>query len=118
MSTIAIHPTAYARPRAARPAAPAVRLTRRGRIVLTTLFLALVLAAFTAYGARSVATGDHGTPVPTRTVVVSEGDTLWEIAGSVAAPGQVREMVQRIVDLNALSGVTVFEGQELAVPIK
>jgi hypothetical protein len=114
MSSIAIHPT-Y-RP-SYRPAGRALRLTRRGRVVATLFFLGLALALFTAYGARVAATGDHGAPVPTRTVVVGEGDTLWEIASAAAEPGHTREMVHRIVELNALSGVTIHNGQELAVPL-
>jgi hypothetical protein len=119
MSTIAVSPSITLRrpvTRVARPAA--VRLTRRGRFVVTLLFLAVLLAAFTAFGARSAATGEAGDPVPTRTVTVGEGDTLWEIAGSVAGPGEVRSMVHRIQELNALSGSALDVGQEIAVPVR
>ena len=59
---------------AARPA-PA-RLTRRGRLVVTLVLLGAVLLACVAFGARSAATGDAGSPVPTRMVQVGPGDTL------------------------------------------
>jgi len=101
----------------ATPAAPAVRLTRRGRLVLTLLFLGALMVVLTVFGATSAATGEAGRPVPTRTVVVDEGDTLWGIAADVAGPGEVREMVHRIQELNALSGSGVAIGQELAVPV-
>lgn len=101
----------------AAPAAPAVRLTRRGRLVLTLLFLGALMVVLTVFGATSAATGEAGRPVPTRTVVVDEGDTLWGIAADVAGPGEVREMVHRIQELNALSGSGVAIGQELAVPV-
>jgi LysM repeat protein len=101
----------------ATPAAPAVRLTRRGRLVLTLLFLGALMVVLTVFGASSAATGEAGRPVPTRTVVVDEGDTLWGIAADVAGPGEVREMVHRIQELNALSGSGVAIGQELAVPV-
>jgi LysM repeat protein len=84
--------------------------------VLTLLFLGLVLAAFTVFGATSAATGEAGEPVPTRTVVVDEGDTLWGIASAVAEPGGTREMVHRIQELNALPGSGVYVGQRIAVP--
>jgi nucleoid-associated protein YgaU len=100
----------------AAPAAP-VRLTRRGRLVLTVLFLVAVSVVLTVFGATSAATGEAGTPVPTRSVVVEPGDTLWGIAAEVAAPGEVREMTHRIQELNAMSGSGVAIGQELAVPI-
>jgi LysM repeat protein len=112
MSAVAIHPTFYRR------ATPSIRLTRRGRIVVTMLFLGLLLAALTAFGPRVVATGEQGRPVPTTTVVVGQGDTLWNIASEVAEPGHTREMVRRIVELNALSSTTIHSGQELAVPTK
>jgi len=113
MSTVAIHPTFYRRPRRS-----SLRLTRRGRWVVTLFFLGLVLAVFTAFGPRVIATGEQGAPVATTTVVVGEGDTLWDIASAVASPGETREMVRRIVELNALSGVTIYAGQELAVPVE
>ena len=111
MSSIAIHPTFY------RQTAPQIRLTRRGRLVVTLLFLAVVLVLFTAFGSKVVATGEEGTPVETRTVVVGQGDTLWQIASKVAGPGETREMVYRIKELNALATVTIEAGQELAVPV-
>jgi LysM repeat protein len=113
MSTLAIHPTHFRR-----PATPTVRLTRRGRVALTLFFLAVLLAVFTAFGPRVVATGDKGTPERTTTVVVGQGDTLWDIAGDVAEPGHTREMIRRIVELNSLSSTTIQSGQELAVPMK
>ena len=98
------------------PAAP-VRLTRRGRWVLTVLFLLALTVVLTVFGTTSAATGEAGAPVPTRTVVVDAGDTLWGIAAEAAAPGEVREMVHRIQELNAMSGSGVAIGQELAVPL-
>ena len=112
MSSIAIHPTYFNR-----PATPALRLTRRGRLVVTVFFLGALLALVTAFGPGVIATKEKGAPVPTQTVVVGEGDTLWGIAATVAEDGKTREMVNRIVDLNALSSVTIHSGQELAVPL-
>jgi LysM repeat protein len=111
MSSIAIHPTYYRR------AAASVRLTRRGRLVVTVFFLGVLLALFTAFGPRVVATGEQGAPPETSTVVVGDGDTLWGIAADVADSGETREMVRRIVELNALSSATIHPGQELAVPV-
>ncbi len=98
-----------------RPAA--LRLTRRGRLVVTVLLLGLMLAQFTVFSGYSAATGDAGEQLPTRTVVVGEGDTLWEIASEVAEPGETREVVHEIQQLNSLPGPELVEGQELAVPV-
>jgi hypothetical protein len=137
MSTLAVTPglavprrrpvaerPAQARPVASAPVAGApssigtapVRLTRRGRLVLTLLFVVALTVVLAVFGATSAATGEAGEPVPTRSVVVQPGDTLWGIAAEVAEPGQVREMVHRIQELNAMSGSGVAIGQELAVP--
>lgn len=118
MSTAVIGP-AFLAPRRhpARVAAPPMRLTRRGRLLLTLVFLGLALAAFTVFGSVSAATGEAGDPIPTRTVMVEEGDTLWGIASQVAKPGEVREVVHHIEELNALPGASVYVGQELAVPV-
>lgn len=99
-----------------RRAAP-VRLTRRGRVVAVLLLLGILLAMLIAFGSHSAATGDAGVPVQTRTIEVGEGDTLWGIASDVAKPGEVREMVKQIGELNALSGSALSVGQEIAVPV-
>ena len=109
--------------RAARPASRptptgAVRLTRRGRVVVTVLLLGLLLGAFVIFSGQSVATGGSGAPVPTRTVVVGEGDTLWELAATVAEPGEIRETVHEIEQLNSLPGPVLVVGQEIAVPLR
>ena len=100
------------------PAAPAgdLRLTRRGRVVVVVLFLAVLLAVLTAFGAHSAATREPGAPLHTRTVVVGQGDTLWDIAATVAKPGQVRETVHEIEELNAMTGPDLTVGQKVAVP--
>ena len=121
MSTLTVAPgyaTARPRPqRTVRTSPTPVRLTRRGRLALTLLFVVAITVLVSVFGSTSAATGEKGTPVPTRTVVVEEGDTLWGIAGEVADPGEVREVVHRIQELNALSGSGVAVGQELAVPV-
>jgi nucleoid-associated protein YgaU len=112
-------PPVAVRPRATGPASASggLRLTRRGRLVVVLLFLGLLLAVLTAYGARSAATREPGAPLHTRTVVVEQGDTLWDIAASAAKPGQVREMVHEIEELNAMTGPGLTVGQQVAVPV-
>ena len=112
-------PGAHPEPvRRTRRQAPPVRLTRRGRVVLTLLMLAVVLVALARFGGESAATRESGPVERTTTVVVSEGDTLWGIAAEVAGPNETREMVHRIQQLNSLPGPVLTEGQELAVPVE
>lgn len=124
MSTIAVAQgfgstrTAVRRPARRRAAVPdPMRLTRRGQMLLLVAFLALLFAAFAVFGGQSAATGEPGDPVPTRMVEVGSGDTLWAIASTVAEPGQVREMIHQIKELNALPSAALAEGQEIAVPV-
>jgi hypothetical protein len=87
--------------------------------VLTLAFLAGVLALLVVVGAGSAATNgsrDAVDAVPTRVVEVAEGDTLWGIASDMAAPGETREVIHRIKELNGLSGSALVEGQRLVVP--
>lgn len=125
MSTMTLSPTTlshtamgpnYARP-AVRGAQGSVRLTRRGRLVVFTLALLVVLGLGTLLGARSVASEHPGTPEPTRVVMVGSGDTLWQIAADLADDGDVRAMIDRIEELNALDTAMVTAGQRLRVPI-
>ena len=96
------------------PGARPVRLTRRGRaLVRSVILLAVVLTAFVV----TVATqADDVTPVASRSMVVSEGDTLWSIAER-AAPGQPLSVTMaQIRTLNDMSDSTVRVGQRLLLP--
>jgi predicted Zn-dependent protease len=85
--------------------------------VLTLFMTCLIVAAFVVLGGASVATRDIGVAEPVRVVEVEQGQTLWQIAASVAAPGETGDMVYRIRELNSLAGSSLVEGQELAVPL-
>ena len=112
---VAQRPSRRARPASKRRPAPA-RLTRRGRAVVTLGFLALVLALMVPFGGWATATLTGGTPDPVQVVEVQPGQTLYDIAGQVAKPGHVREMVYRIEELNSLPSASITEGQKLAIP--
>jgi predicted Zn-dependent protease len=111
MSTLSISP-AFA-PHFERPTA---RLTRRGRVVLVLGFLVLALALMTLFGGWATATHQSGKPETVSVVTVGPGDTLYDIAGRVAQPGQVRSMVHHIQELNSLSGASLQVGQQIAIP--
>ena len=119
MSTLSISPAfaiTPATPTARRVRRSNVRLTQRGRVVFVLTFLAAAFAVMVAFGGWATATHDAGTPAPVRVVEVEAGDTLYDIAGRVAEPGEVREMVYEIQQLNSLPGGTIHEGQKLAIP--
>jgi hypothetical protein len=94
----------------------AVRLTRRGRLVLS-LFLLVTLTAAVVAGAASVSARTTAAAAPaTVEVVVQPGQTLWELAEEVAPGADPREVVREIRELNALAGSSVVPGQPLTVP--
>jgi len=49
-------------------------------------------------------------------VVVRPGQSLWSVAESADPNADTRLVIQRIIELNALSGNTVVAGQRLWVP--
>ncbi|WP_435771797.1 LysM peptidoglycan-binding domain-containing protein [Nocardioides sp. SYSU DS0651] len=128
MSTITLAPHVSARPahpsdpsrpsRAARPSGQ-VRLTRRGRLAVLVIALALLAALVVALAGGSVATDERGAAAQVEVVTVAPGDTLWDIASEAAAAtgaGDVRDMMERIQRLNTLDSSLVYAGQELRVP--
>lgn len=112
---VVVAPSAPRVPAAAAPVGR-VRLTRRGRALVTLVFLGALLAGMISLGGWATASLSGGTPEPVQVVEVQSGDTLYDLAARVAAPGDVREMVYRIQELNSLPGAQIAEGQRLAVP--
>jgi len=81
-------------------------------VIALLLFLALGLVGAGLSGAA----GQSGPAVPTHTVVVAPGDTLWDLASAAAKGGSIRDMEQEITDLNGLSSVVLVAGQRLRIP--
>jgi hypothetical protein len=104
----------------ARPAAPRLRLTKRGRGVLTTLAAApLVIAAlvFALNGGMATATLD-GSGADFQYVTVDTGQGLWEVAETVAPNADPRDVIAAIMELNQLESADVLAGQQLAIPVQ
>ena len=95
-------------------------MTRRGRLVLVLVLVALVfsLASLSRAGGWAQATGDTaGTSGPVATEwVVQPGETLWQVAAAVAPDTDPRETVARILELNGLPDASIRTGQTLLVP--
>ena len=101
--------------RAAVPSASHLRLTTRGRAVLWAL-AAVVIAAITLLGTQAAADGPTGAQEVVRHVV-APGETLWQIAESIAAPTQdVRDVVFDLVRLNELPDAGLRAGQVIVLP--
>ncbi|GAA1445428.1 LysM peptidoglycan-binding domain-containing protein [Leifsonia poae] len=117
MSTAAVTmtPSSFDMPAGARTR---LRLTRRGRAVLTTLAsVPLVIGAllFALNSGGAVATGDQ-THVTFQQVTVQSGQSLWSIAEKVAPGADPRDVIADIVSLNQLDSAVVSPGQRIAIP--
>ena len=95
-----------------RAAAPALRMTRRGRLVVLALALLVVLLP----GAwRAMATAQVEGPT-TVAVTVQPGDTLWGIAADIDPGADPRALIAEIREMNALTQSGLVPGQVLVVP--
>ena len=111
------------RTRAVRPGA--MRLTRRGRLVVTGLVMLVAIVTATLLWmsvAGSVQASSRGGPAPrspyqglTR-VVVQPGQTLWSIAAAAEPSANAWAVIQQIIEVNALNGPQVRAGELLWVP--
>lgn len=95
-----------------------LRLTRRGRVVLTLLAaLPIVIGAlvFALNGGGAAASGEQ-THVTFHYVTVQSGDSLWSVASRIAPNADPRDVIADLVSLNGLSSAVVTPGQQLAIP--
>lgn len=101
---------------ARRPQGGTVRLTGRGRlaILLTAAVAALGVAAERGGPAESTSVVNHPR---LSTVVVTPGQTVWDIARTVSGDADPRAVVAQIEELNSLSDAgSIRVGQPLYVP--
>jgi hypothetical protein len=97
-----------------------LRLTRRGRVVFTTLAAAPLVA-----WALTVVLGSGGAAAETESlrttafqyVTVGAGESLWAIAESIAPNDDPRVVIDEIIRLNGLDDALVEPGQRLALPV-
>ena len=101
------------------PVAP-LRLTRRGRVVVALAAALLVTMVSLLLAGVAQATNDGPSPRAAREnlvqVIVRPGQSLWSVAESADPDQDTRAVIQQIIDLNSLTGDTVFAGQQLWVP--
>lgn len=128
MSAVIVHPgyRPQASLRASEPTATReaqvgrLRLTRRGRVVFTSLAaiplaLWVVVAVLSAGGAAADADG-AGVGAGLAYVTVDAGASLWEIAVAVDPSADPRVVIDEIVRINGLVDAVIEPGQRLAVP--
>jgi hypothetical protein len=105
------------RPTRREQAAAPLRLTRRGRRVVSGLSIAIGLSIAVVTVGVELAKSDGGLELAgSSTVVVQPGDTLWSLAGEVAPDEDRRAVVDAIVDVNGLHDVDLVPGMVLELP--
>lgn len=96
-------------------------LTRRGRLLLVGLPIALGVAALILLGAFLTSQAQAGESLPessaTVEVSVAAGESLWDLALRHAPDRDPRDVVAEMVELNNLRGSVVQAGQSIAVPV-
>lgn len=95
-------------------------LTRRGRLLLVGLPIALGVAALILLGAFLTSQAQAGESPPasstTVSVNVAAGETLWDLAVHYAPERDPRDVVAELVELNNLRTSVVRAGQSISVP--
>lgn len=98
-----------------------LRLTKRGRRVIVALVaLPIVIAAFmlALNGGGATASDQTSAKMSATTfsyVTVGAGQTLWQLAQSLAPTADPRDLIDQIVSLNQIHG-EIQQGQRLAIP--
>ena len=95
-----------------------LRMTRRGRVVLTSLAAVplIIGALFVTVNAGEAAAAPQAVHAHFTYVTVAGGQSLWSIAERLAPKADPRDVIAAIVSLNQLDGGTVVPGERLAIP--
>jgi LysM repeat protein len=105
--------------RAAASTRPALRITRRGRIVLAVVLAvpALLVSASIALSSMPAAASNESATVDFEYVTVQAGESLWSVAERVAPASDPRDVIADIERLNGLESSAVAAGQSVAIPV-
>jgi nucleoid-associated protein YgaU len=119
--TLAVPPPQQAA--APRPASAPLRLTRRGRLVVTVMAVLLVAAGSVALAGAAQALGHSGATARPGTaggaitkIEVRPGQSLWTLAEAYDPNADTRQVIQEILQLNSMSTDQVQPGQVLWMP--
>ena len=97
-----------------------IKLTRRGRLVLSTVsfgaMLAISLVSLFGIATASAKASNEASNSSTTQIVVAPGETLWTIAARVNPEIDPRAVIEDIKALNVINGSEVYAGQVLLVP--
>lgn len=98
-----------------------LRLTRRGRIVISsliTLALLALLSLIAVFGSTQAVATSELSDADFGYVVVQPGESLWQVASMIDPATDPRDLVAEIVQLNQLDASSVQAGQPIALPLR
>jgi len=98
-------------------AQPRLRLTKRGRVVFTSLAAVPVVAGvmlLALNGGGATATNSSGADL--EQVTLKAGQSLWSLAEDIAPGVDPRDVVSDILSVNQLDSGSVQAGQRLMLP--
>ena len=98
---------------------PPLRLTRRGRFVVTGVSALLVALLSMGLGTAAQATRHVGPPAPgpyITKVVVQPGQNLWSLVQLYAPNADPRQAIAQVLQLNSLASEQIWPGQVLWLP--
>ena len=97
-----------------------IKLTRRGRMLVSTVsfaaMLAISLVSLFGIATASAKASNEASNSTNTQIVVAPGETLWTIAARVNPEIDPRAVIDQIMDLNVIEGSNVYAGQVLLVP--
>ena len=97
-----------------------LHLTSRGRAVFSVAGAVVISAAMAAVilgGATATASGENSSTT-FEYIQVEAGQSLWQLAETVAPDADPRDVVYEIVKLNQLVTAEVQPGQQIALPLR
>ncbi|WP_314140238.1 LysM peptidoglycan-binding domain-containing protein [uncultured Plantibacter sp.] len=99
------------------PSTRRLRLTKRGRVVFTTLAAIPLVIGVAVVGLSAGGAAANTAAGATFTyITVDPGESLWQLAESIAPDADPRDVIAEIMNLNQLSTAGVEPGQRLAIP--
>jgi hypothetical protein len=103
-------------------ATPRLRITRRGRLVLTTLVigplvtLGVVGGVVAGLSTTSAVATSSSVSAEFDYLTINAGESLWQVAERIAPTSDPRDVIAEIVSLNQLPTSSVEAGQRIAIP--
>lgn len=104
-----------------RPIAPVskrVVLNSKGRrfVRQATVVTVAVVAAISFFSGQAATAGSDSVKTNFTYVTIHSGESLWQLAGTLAPNEDPRDWIAKVVDLNALTSADVTPGQRIALP--